>query len=77
MFPVNNGWMEYAYYALASGHTFHQLNAGWRVPPAPAGSYSGTQTYYSFPGLENGSYIIQPVVQYGYNGAFGVPSRFV
>lgn len=70
-FPTNNGWMEYAYYQLTSGNSFHQLNAGWRVPPAPTGSYGGTDLYYSFPGLENGSYIIQPVIQYGYNGDYG------
>jgi hypothetical protein len=52
-FPTNNGWMEYAYYQLTSGNSFHQLNAGWRVPPAPTGSYGGTDLYYSFPGLDS------------------------
>jgi len=43
----------------------------------PTGGYSGTQVFYSFPGLEDiddplpAPYIIQPVIQYGYNGAFG------
>lgn len=68
--PTNSGWMEYAYTSL-SGNSYHQLTAGWRVPARPTGTYAGTQVYYSFPGLENGSYIIQPVIQYGYNNEYG------
>lgn len=69
--PSDNGWVEYGFTQLGSG-TFHSLTARWKVPPhLPSGSYSGTQTFYSFPGLQNGTYIIQPVIQYGYNGRFG------
>lgn len=68
---TDNGWVEWASYALPTGNDFHQITTGWRVPPVPSGGYSGTQTFYSFPGLENGSYILQPVIQYGYNGKFG------
>ena len=68
--PIDTGWMEWSSYAVTSG-SFRSLTAGWRVPAAPTGSYSGIQTYYSFPGLRNADYIVQPVIQYGYNGAYG------
>lgn len=68
--PVNNGWIESAHYN--PGGNFHQITARWRVPYGPMGAYSGTQNvYFSFPGLQSASYIIQPVIQYGDNGAFG------
>lgn len=69
--PTNSGWIEYAYVTVAPPDWFHQLTAYWTVPAAPVGQYSGTQVFYSFPGLQSASYIIQPVVQYGYNGSFG------
>lgn len=69
--PTDNGWVEYGFTNLNAG-TYHALTGRWKVPPdLPSGSYSGTQVFYSFPGLQNGTYIIQPVIQYGYNGLFG------
>lgn len=64
--PTNNGWIEYAHVQLQSGY-FSHLGAGWRVPAKPVGSVTGSQIYYSFPGLESDSYIIQPVIQYANN----------
>ena len=72
--PVNNGWIEYAWASQPSGSKYREITANWRVPAAPTGTYPAPPTvavYYSFPGLENNYYIIQPVLQYGYNGAFG------
>lgn len=73
--PTNNGWIEFASYQLPSGNSFRQLTAGWHIGAAPTGAYTGTQLFYSFPGLEDlldpTVYIIQPVIQYGYNGSFG------
>ena len=69
--PTNDGWMEYAWDTLPTGSYYRQLAAGWRVPSAPTGSYSSPQVFYSFPGLESSSYIIQPVIQYGYSTAGG------
>jgi hypothetical protein len=69
--PADSSWMEWTVDTLASGNTFHHLNATWKVPPVPSGSYSGTQVYYTFPGFQNGYFIVQPVIQYGYNGDFG------
>jgi hypothetical protein len=68
--PVDSGWMEFASYQTGTG-SFRSITAGWRVPAAPAGTYSGRNLYYSFPGMENATYIIQPVIQYGYNGDYG------
>lgn len=68
--PTNNGWVESASYSL-TGNTYRSLTAGWRVPNAPTGSYSGVQVFYSFPGLVDSTYILQPVIQYGNNGEFG------
>ncbi len=67
--PTNNGWIEYALYGL-SGDTYGYLLADWEVPDDPSG-YSGNKLYYTFPGLQGGGYILQPVLQYGDNGAFG------
>ena len=72
--PINNGWMEWAQYSLSGDSRFRGLSARWDTPSAPAGSYSTGQVYYTFPGLVSTTghpYIIQPVLQYGNNGAFG------
>ncbi len=68
--PSLNGWLEWDSATLSSD-TFGTLTADWKVPAKPSGSYSGQEVYYTFPGLENSSYIIQPVLQYGYNGDYG------
>jgi len=73
--PTNDGWIEWASDQVAAGSNYADLSAAWRVPVVPSGSYSGTQLYYSFPGLENvgdvNVYIIQPVLQFGNNNQFG------
>jgi len=73
--PADTGWVEYAYDYLGASNNYAHLTASWKVPNPPTGSYSGIQAFYSFPGLENIDddtvYILQPVIQYGYNGDFG------
>jgi len=70
--PTDNGWIEWAWDSVPRQSLWYQsLAADWKVPDNPVGSYSGTQVYYTFPGLESNAYIIQPVIQYGYNGYFG------
>lgn len=66
--PVNNDWIEYAGYNLV-GRAYGTLTARWNAPPEPQGSYSGGQVYYTFPGLLSSEYIIQPVLQYHWDGA--------
>lgn len=69
--PANGGFIEYAWTAQSPGGKYRKITANWKVPPKPAGVYSGTRVYFSFPALFNDSYILQPVLQYGYNGQFG------
>lgn len=66
--PVDDGWMEWAD-TVANYAT--DIAAHWKVPAAPGGSYSGNDLYYSFPGLQDAVYVLQPVIQYGYNSSFG------
>lgn len=63
--PTVSGWLESVQYTGAEA--FSSLEAGWRIPAAPTstGVYSSGAVYYSFPGLMNGTYILQPVIQYG------------
>lgn len=72
--PTINGWLEWA--DFQSSYNFSEINAAWHVPAAPTGSYcvvfcSSNEVFYTFPGLQSSSYIIQPVLQYGYNGDYG------
>lgn len=69
--PVNNGWMEYAYYDLTLPATYSKLVARWTIPPNPLGLWPAHKVYYTFPGIVNPSYILQPVLQWGNNGAYG------
>jgi|GEM_PF-2526998 len=69
--PTVNGWVEASYQYAPSPGWFSYSSAGWYVPWNP--SSSGALVYY-FPGFENTSgsmSIIQPVLQWGNNGAFG------
>jgi hypothetical protein len=70
---LTNGWVETGY-ADVSPTT--SISAHWKVPGAP--SSNDNQIIYMFPATQNcfsncGNYvfIIQPVLQWGYNGDFG------
>jgi len=71
--PTNNGWIEYASTSQPFGSWYQQLTASWTVPAVPVASYSGTQVYFTFPGLQSNAFIIQPVIQYGRSAAGGGP----
>lgn len=75
--PTDTGWIEYADEYSGSGTSYRQLQEAWHVPQNPDGAYSGSKVYYTFPGLDNATYINQPVIQYGYNGAFGSTTGWV
>jgi hypothetical protein len=66
--PTVNGWVTDAFRHNANG--YKRFNAGWEVPAKPS---SNGGLVYIFPGFEreDGSRIIQPVLQYGYNYDFG------
>jgi hypothetical protein len=67
--PAIDGWLEAVFASTST--SYYKITATWPVPPAPA-SNDG-QVLYFFPGFEasNGFSILQPVLQWGYNGAFG------
>ncbi len=69
--PTLSSWIEWAHYA--PGTNWGNLNASWHVPAAPESTFTSNpeQVYYSFPGLESSSYIIQPVLTYGYAPDYG------
>jgi len=72
--PPSTYWNEYAYWDKPSG-VFNTFSGYWKVPSAPSSSYSSSQVAYLFIDLLNGprssaNIIIQPVLQYGYNGYY-------
>ena len=69
--PADSGWMEWAYVTEPPGSWYSQINANWTVPAAPQRGYNSAQTYFSFPGVQSDSFILQPVLQYGYSAAGG------
>lgn len=72
--PTAPGWIEAAWFEVNPPAWYKKITANWTVPPNPTGVYPDppeTQVYYTFPGIQNAYYIIQPVLQYGYNGLFG------
>jgi hypothetical protein len=66
---LGSGWIAYAYWLNASGHTITSFKTRWVVPAAPR-TQSG-QLIYLFNGIQNSTMIYQPVLQWGSNGAFG------
>ncbi|HKN07619.1 MAG TPA: hypothetical protein VJ021_08530 [Thermoplasmata archaeon] len=66
-------WIEYASWEYSPNNpTLDYSSAQWFVPASPT-TFDG-QLIYIFPGLESaatGCWIIQPVLQWGYNGIFG------
>ncbi len=64
-----NGWVEDGQNEI---HTT-KLSSDWTVPKAP--SSNDGQIIYMFDGTQNcicgNAFILQPVIQWGYNGAFG------
>lgn len=73
--PRTGGWYLVAVDSLAPTAEVADLRATWAVPAPPVQPDTGQQLYYAFPGLQNGdvgsSEVIQPVLQWGYNGYFG------
>jgi hypothetical protein len=73
-------WKEWTA-SIRPSNPFRRITARWLVPADPPGaaSYPGTtKTYYTFPGLQTdldgiNDAIIQPVLQFGFNGEYGGP----
>jgi hypothetical protein len=70
--PINASWIEDAEVIEPPGNWFSDLFALWTVPPKPLGSpFNLNQVWYSFPGLQDSDFIIQPVIQYGIDSVGG------
>ena len=69
--PGDTGWVEYSLEYAGVSHTFREIDAVWMVPSDPDSSFNTSQTFYAFPAVEDSQYVIQPVLQYGYNQEFG------
>ncbi len=67
--PLDSQWITWAYWNRPSGQAIKADTAQWVVPPAPS-SWDG-QTIYLFNGVQSSSWILQPVLQYGYSAAGG------
>lgn len=71
--PYTNGWKLFAYNSLLGqqdSYTF--IEAIWKVPPAPVATYNDVcspycPVYYAFTGLQGSTYILQPVIAYGFS----------
>lgn len=64
---TDNGWTEAAVWNAPSA--VGQFESEFHVPAAPS-NFDG-QLIYIFPGLQGGGAILQTVIQYGNNGAWG------
>lgn len=59
-----NGWVERVW---ARSGPYKGLSADWKVPnaPGPRSYVNNGMTFFTFPGLMNSSWILQPVLQFG------------
>ena len=58
---LNPAWVEFALDTLATGSSWGKITSNTNVPVSPTGSYVTADVYYTFPGLENPTTIIQPL----------------
>lgn len=63
------GWIAYAFWNNDTGTPISSFRTTWVVPPAPS-TQSG-QTIFLFNGIQNSSWIYQPVLQWGPSAAGG------
>jgi hypothetical protein len=67
--PLASGWITYTYWTNTATTPITYFSTTWTVPPAP--STNNGQTIFLFNGLQNNSYILQPVLQWGPSAAGG------
>jgi hypothetical protein len=67
--PGVDGWILDARNTLnGTTNSWRSISANWTVPNAPPTSYSTGQVWYTFPGIQNSSGILQPVLAYNWDG---------
>jgi hypothetical protein len=74
--PTVDGWVT-SRQVNASGTTYRGISAYWHVPSSPSAGYSGSQVYYAFPGLQDDTTIVQPVLAYHYDPDGTTPNWIV
>lgn len=67
--PLVSGWITYTHWTNQSATPITYFASTFTVPPAP--TTNNGQTIFLFPGLENNTYILQPVLQWGPSAAGG------
>lgn len=67
--PLASGWIAYTYWSNPVSTPIAYFSTTWTVPPVPSTNHG--QTVFMFNGLQNSSYILQPVLQYGPSAAGG------
>lgn len=66
---LGTGWITYASWTNGTGTPISQFTTIWEVPPDPATDHG--QLIYLFSGLYDGTFIYQPVLQWGVSPAGG------
>lgn len=67
--PLTSGWIAYTGWTNSVSTPISYFSTTWTVPPVPSTNHG--QTVFMFNGLQNSSYILQPVLQYGPSAAGG------
>jgi len=69
--PITDRWIVYSGWSNASGNPISFFKTRWAVPPPPTTDHG--QTIFLFNGIEpgDGSFILQPVLQWGSSHAGG------
>jgi hypothetical protein len=69
--PTSDGWAEAELANASGGGWFSREGSNWDVPETPVGTYGSSDVYFSFPGVQSASFILQPVLSYGYASTYG------
>jgi hypothetical protein len=71
--PYPDGWQAYGYWHAPSTQNITTFSTTWTIPAAPTTNTGSNQLIYIFEGTSNDAQtdILQPVLQWGYNGVFG------
>jgi hypothetical protein len=71
--PYPGGWQAYGYWHAPSTQNITTFSTTWTVPSAPTTNTGSNQLIYIFEATSNDAQtdILQPVLQWGYNGVFG------
>ncbi len=66
--PSTNGYIIWNHETVSAPNAYRGVSVSWTVPDAPTVGYSSGSVYFTFPGLVNDTYILQPVLRYTSSG---------